>query len=425
MQSLIMQPSTRRPLRSGTVPLLLVLTFAGGCGDTHPVAPVAPAPSPTPTELVVVSIVTTGTNPDSGEYMVSLVNPHGETDTLVHANSSVSFANVSFSENHLVQLTGIAPNCTADGSTKPVYAKLPENGPVVAIAFTVSCVGYSIPPNAVGTRLAFVRQGQIYSTTLGSPSVTALTNGEEPAWSPDGKRIAFVRSGNVYVMDEDGANERLVATGSPDSGTIHYNDRLAPAWSPDGSRLALYSDSTIVIIAVDSIVVPKHLVGPTPRLTGSPTWSPDAKHIVFTSDYYTWEGWDPWDITLQVLVGDVDAGGLNISNHKSLLHDNNTLQPAWSPDGGSIAVVTCGGYNAATACDESHISVMNPDGSHTHNLVNSRGLSRPAWSPDGTTIAYANTCRDYNCPSAILYVSTDGTQNGILINDAHSPSWHR
>ncbi|MEO6923578.1 MAG: DPP IV N-terminal domain-containing protein [Bryocella sp.] len=422
MRSSITQSSTCLPVRSGAILILVALAFAVGCSDNHPLAPELPPPSPTPTETVLVTIATTGANPDSDGYLLTL---HSEVDipvdSLVQTNSSVRLTNLSFTTPHWLTLTGIAPNCTSDSSYKRIGDRLPGNGVVVPMNFTITCVGSSVPPNSVGTRLLFVRRGEIYRTTLGSSSVTALTTGEEPTWSPDGNRIAFMRAGNIYVMDQDGARERLVATGSLDSTRMYYDNGMAPAWSPDGSRLALYSDSTIVIIAVDSAAVLKQLATPTLGFAASPTWSPDGKRIVFTSGSYDYE----YGESLQVLVGDVDASGLSISNYKTLSADGKTAQPAWSPDGSSIAAVICGENADSTCAGDGHIAVMNPDGSQTRNLVSSRGFSRPAWSPDGTAIAYANTCSDYNCPSAILYVSTDGKQNGVLINDAHSPSWHR
>ena len=59
---------------------------------------------------------------------------------------------------------------------------------------------------------------------------TALTAGEAPAWSADGRKIAFHRSGGVHVIDANGANEPI-----PPSG-------MEPTWSPDGTKIAFQTD---------------------------------------------------------------------------------------------------------------------------------------------------------------------------------------
>jgi Tol biopolymer transport system component len=79
-----------------------------------------------------------------------------------------------------------------------------------------------------GSRIAFVRGGDIYLITSDGTGITPLTNdgkSHDPAWSPDGAKIAFVstrnserttfmdstfRTSELYVMDADGSNERLV-----------------------------------------------------------------------------------------------------------------------------------------------------------------------------------------------------------------------
>jgi Tol biopolymer transport system component len=60
--------------------------------------------------------------------------------------------------------------------------------------------------------------------------LTWLTNGMDPALSPDGRTVAFVREGGehgLYLVDIDGGNERLIYSGG--------EGLRAPSWSPDGS----------------------------------------------------------------------------------------------------------------------------------------------------------------------------------------------
>ena len=58
----------------------------------------------------------------------------------------------------------------------------------------------------------------------------ALTTGFSPAWSPDGTRIAFVKDGQIHVMNTDGSE--MFPTGVGGHG---------PVWSPDGRQIAFYA----------------------------------------------------------------------------------------------------------------------------------------------------------------------------------------
>ena len=108
--------------------------------------------------------------------------------------------------------------------------------------FTTSAVPMPVP---LTTPLAFVsdRDGvdRIY-IAQGDGSITALTEGVSPAWSPDGQQIAFVRVpspdwrgytqvGTMYLIDRDGSNLRELGAGG------------RPAWSPDGTQIAFVTDT--------------------------------------------------------------------------------------------------------------------------------------------------------------------------------------
>ena len=65
---------------------------------------------------------------------------------------------------------------------------------------------------------------------------------------------------------------------------------------------------------------------------------------------------------------------------------------------------------------------MNADGSGLRAIAGAGGYARPNWSPDGMRIAFGSSgCGE--CLSAIHYVTRDGSESGVLIWDAHSPTW--
>jgi TolB protein len=90
----------------------------------------------------------------------------------------------------------------------------------------------SSPAWSVDGTLAYVRE--VTERTGVADKIQAggrrLGDGEDPAFSPDGRRIAFSRDGDIFVMRADGRGVRRLTRGRDQDG--------APRYSPDGSALA-------------------------------------------------------------------------------------------------------------------------------------------------------------------------------------------
>ena len=174
---------------------------------------------------------------------------------------------------------------------------------------------------------------------------------------------ASLPSGIGQVVTSSGGD--LVA-GAIRRLTNHSAGDSSPSWSPDGRHIAFSSrrDDNWEIYVMDSD-------GNNPRrLTNHsandwrPSWSPDGRHIAFSSDR---------DGNREIYVMDSDG-----SNPRRLTkHPASDGYPSWSPDGRHIAF-------SSRRDDNWEIYVMDSDGSNPRRLTNhSAGDGYPSWSPDG------------------------------------------
>ncbi len=213
-----------------------------------------------------------------------------------------------------------------------------------------------------------------------------------PRWSPDGKYLSFLAGRG---KDEEGKpNKAQVWTLNRLGGEAQQLTKVKQGvsgyeWSPDGKRLVLL------------------IRDPKPyELTEDKKDDKKARPYVidrlqFKRDYAGYL--DRFRTHLYVMnVGDEKAEPVQITSG-----DYDDSQPAWNPDGKSIAFVS----NRTEEPDSNPnsdiwiVSADNTDKGKTLLQVtkNSREDSNPSWSPDGKTIAY----RTVTAPLKVMWYATD------------------
>lgn len=136
-----------------------------------------------------------------------------------------------------------------------------------------------------------------------------------PTWSPAGDRIAFSsdRSGSpqIYMMDDDGSNlTRLTYQGK-------YND--SPIWSERGGRITFVSRTKYGRFDLASIRVDgtDYRIMTEVGMNENPHFSPDGKHIVFSSN--------------RLGPRDIFTMDINGRNQKRLTRSGAASNPVWGP----------------------------------------------------------------------------------------------
>ena len=222
-------------------------------------------------------------------------------------------------------------------------------------------------------------------------------------------KIAFTNSDgvflNVYTINADGSDLRQVAA------RAQY-----PAWSADGRRLAYFLDSFDTnrgLAVADADGSGPVTIRPAAYFADQmssreqtlvePAWSPDGGTIAYEDFFVACS--HPSCIVQQKGIRAIGADGSG--DHLLPLPGFRASDPAYAPDGSQLAWD-----------DDAGVHVSNPDGTND-TVVTPDGGFDPSWSPDGTRIAFSRG-------DAIHVINADGSGDRRLTSPStrnSDPAW--
>ena len=205
--------------------------------------------------------------------------------------------------------------------------------------------------------------------------LTSSPDGEStPRWSPDGRYLAFLASrgteeekklgAQVWLLDRRGGEARRLT--EVKGGIGGY------AWSPDGKRLVL------VVSEEDPADEPEKMEGWKRKTT--PPIVVDRYHFKQDREGYLKRFWTHlWLFDVAARKAEALTSGPG--------HDGS---PAWSPDGTRIAFSSDRGPDPDRNPDSNVFVVEAKPGAEVRQLTTSAtpDATDPAWSPDGQSIAF-------------------------------------
>lgn len=242
------------------------------------------------------------------------------------------------------------------------------------------------------------------------PLVQVKVDVNEGTWmnlsvSPDGKYIVFDLLGDIYQIPVTGGEAKPLAQG------IAW--QMQPVYSPDGKHIAFTSDGdggdNIWIMDADGKNL-RTVTQETFRLLNSPAWSPDSQYLVARKHFTASRSLGAGEVWLYHV-----AGGEGVKLTERPNDEKDLGEPAYSPDGRYIYF-----SQDDTPGKTFHYSKDSVNGIYKIKRYDTQtgeievliegtgGAIRPTPSPDGTKLAYIKR-DDFQSSLYLLDLKSGGT----------------
>jgi imidazolonepropionase-like amidohydrolase/Tol biopolymer transport system component len=212
--------------------------------------------------------------------------------------------------------------------------------------------------------------------------------------SPDGREIAFDLLGDIYAIPIDGGEAHALTSG------VAWD--MQPRYSPDGKHIAFTSDRA----GGDNVWVmdrdggnPKQISSESYRLLNSPAWTPDGEYIAARKHFTGHRSLGSGEIWLYHRTG---GDGVQMTEKPNEQKD--VGEPAFSPDGRYLYYsqdVTPGSnfeYNKDPYAGIYAIQRLDREKQETRRFLGGPGGAvRPTPSPDGKRVAFVRRVRLKTC----------------------------
>lgn len=223
-------------------------------------------------------------------------------------------------------------------------------------------------------------------------------------------RIAYIRDGDIWLMDADGANQRMIAdvsAGKPGDAGYRYPGDLR--WSPDGAMISYNVGGGAGTTLHIDWIAPDGRSLRAERFEGiaGGGWSPDGRYIavLFDAGFEQMGGYrDGLPGTLEVATG---ARALFASIPASY-----PAAPEFNHDGTKLLytspAVPTSDPNGGPPVEPAHVRITDTSGFEIGRIAMPADgwISQPRWSPIDDRIAFHLS--DQDAPSYALYDLAQG-----------------